>query len=75
MNTTAQTLQPQNTAFLTSTQVKTILHEKGFSHLFTWADYEYYKKKCKGAFNLAYSIANKFLEQAEQDSDFNQYPF
>ena len=41
----------------------------------TWADYKFYKHQCKDAFNKAYSIADKFLEQAEQDSDFNQYPF
>lgn len=75
MSTTSQHLQGQNTAFYTSTQVKNILHEKGFSHLFTWADYKFYKHQCKDAFNKAYSIADKFLEQAEQDSDFNQYPF
>jgi len=75
MSTTSQHLQGQNTAFYTSTQVKNILHEKGFSFLFNWADYKFYKDQCKGAFNKAYSIAEKFLEQAEQDSDFNQYPF
>ena len=75
MSTTTQNLQGEVNKFQTSSIVKNILHEKGFSFLFNWADYEFYKNQCKNAFNKAYSIAEKFLEQAEQDSDFNQYPF
>lgn len=58
-----------------STTVKKILHEKGFSFLFNWNDYQRYKSQCKEKFNQAYSIADKFLSNAEQESDFNQYLF
>ena len=75
MNTTTQNLHGKVNNFQTSAIVKNILHEKGFSFLFNWSDYEYYKNQCKKAFNKPYSIAEKFIEQAEQDSEFNQYPF
>lgn len=58
-----------------SSRVKKILNEKGFSFLFNWQDYQRYKNQCEKAFNKAHSIADKFLMQAEQKSDFSNYIF
>jgi len=68
-------IQSKNTSFKLSNQVKTILHEKGFSFLFNYQEYERYKRQCKNAFNKAYSIADKFLSNAEAKSDYSQYIF
>ena len=58
-----------------STQVKDILHEKGFSFLFNFNDYKHFKKQCSNAWNKAQDIAQKFIEENTQDSDYNQYIF
>lgn len=59
-----------------STEVKTILHEKGFSFLFNYSDYKYFKSQCRNAWNKAQAIAEKFIEENTQsDSDFSQYIF
>jgi hypothetical protein len=63
------------TAFQPSEQVFAILHEKGLSKIFNYSDYEYFKKQCKGAFNLAQAIAEKFLEYNDHESDFTEYVF
>ena len=43
----------KNTTSKTSDKVLNILHANGFSHLFNWEDYRYYKKQVADAFNLA----------------------
>lgn len=62
--------------FLLSEQVKRILRKKGFSSLFNYSDYEYFKSQCKNAFNKAQAIADKFQAEAEpQQNDFKDYIF
>jgi hypothetical protein len=58
-----------------SEQVKKILTEKGFSFLFNFQDYKYFKQKAKGDFNPALKIADLFISDTNQKSDFNQYVF
>lgn len=66
----------KNTAFKLSEQVKATLHEKGFSFLFNYDDYKYYKSQAKRAFNKAQAIAELFiLENTNQKSDYNGYIF
>ena len=56
-----------------SDQVKQLLHEKGFSFLFNWSDYAYYKAQVKKAFNKSQAIAELFIQDNNQKSDFNEY--
>jgi hypothetical protein len=59
-----------------SDQVNYILHEKGFSFLFNWSDYQYFKEQAKTAFNKAFEIADLFIQNNEgQNSDFSEYVF
>lgn len=61
---------------LLSEQVKQILNEKGFSFLFNWNDYQFFKSKAKTAFNKAVAIAEMFIEEnGSENGDFNQYVF
>lgn len=62
--------------FLLSEQVKTILQNQGFSSIFNYDDYKYFKEKCKSAYNKAQAIAELFTAEAEpQHNDFNEYIF
>ncbi|MFB9055073.1 hypothetical protein ACFFVB_18475 [Formosa undariae] len=62
--------------FLVSNQVKEILTQKGFSSLFNYSDYDYFKNQCKNAFNKAVAIAELFIQEATQEkNDFNEYIF
>lgn len=63
--------------FLPSEQVKNILKEKGFSKVFNYNDYNYYKDALKGSFNLVQAIANKFIEDNlnATNSDLADYIF
>lgn len=66
----------KNNAFKLSEQVKAKLHEKGYSFLFNYEDYKYYKAQAKEAFNKAYSIAELFIqENTNQKSDYSEYVF
>jgi hypothetical protein len=38
-------------------------------------DYKYFKQKAKGDFNPALKIADLFISDTNQKSDFNQYVF
>ena len=59
-----------------SDQVKQLLHEKGFSFLFNWSDYQYFKEQSKSAFNKALHIAELFIQDnADNNSDFSEYVF
>lgn len=70
------TNQNKTTAFLLSEQVKTILQEKGFSALFNYNDYLFFKRRCAKAFNRAQAIAEMFISEANpQVNDFNDYIF
>ncbi len=62
--------------FILSEQVKTILKEQGFTSLFNYSDFDYFKRKCKRAFNKAQAIARLFLAEAQpEQNDFNNYIF
>jgi len=69
-------IESKNNAFKLSTQVKSILHEKGLSKVFNYTDYEYFKKQCKNAWNKAQAIAELFIQDNQNtNSDFNDYVF
>lgn len=73
---TRTNLNDKNNAFNLSTQVKNILHEKGFSFLFNYNDYNYFKSQVSNAFNEAVAIAEKFIEyNGDNNNDFNDYVF
>jgi len=66
----------KNTAFKLSEQVKATLHEKGYSFLFNFQDYKYYKAQAKKAFNKAQAIADLFIQDNNtNESDFSEYVF
>lgn len=65
----------KNTPFKLSEQVKTILNEKGFSFLFNYSDYLYYKAQAKKAFNKAQEIAEQFIQDNNAKSDYDEYVF
>lgn len=65
----------KNTPFKLSEQVKTILNEKGFSFLFNYSDYTYYKAQAKKAFNKAQEIAEQFIQDNNAKSDYDEYVF
>lgn len=59
----------------TSEQVKNILFEKGLLKVFNYSDYEYFKKQTKDAFNKAEAIAEMFINESCEESDFSEYIF
>lgn len=64
----------KNNANKLSEQVKNILQEKGFSAVFNYNDFLYFKKQVKNAFNKANAIAELFIEEnININSDFNDY--
>lgn len=66
----------KNTSFKLSEQVKNYLSEKGYSALFNYSDYLYYKSQAKKAFNKAHAIAELFISENNQnESDYNGYIF
>jgi hypothetical protein len=74
--TQIQSISRKNTSIKLSDQVKNYLSEKGYSALFNYSDYQYYKQQVKEAFNKAYTIAELFISENNQnESDFNEYLF
>lgn len=74
--TTITSISHKNTPLKLSEQVKNILHEKGFSSLFNYSDYSYFKAKAKQAFNKSQTIAELFIsENNPTDSDYSEYIF
>lgn len=66
----------KSNSFLLSEQVKKSLYERGYSFLFNYNDYSYYKAKVKNAFNKAQAIADLFIkENINSKSDYNGYVF
>jgi len=63
----------QSKSTKTSVQVKEILSKNGYSHLFNYNDYKYFKSQCKAEFNKAVAIAEKFIEYYDSASDYDQY--
>lgn len=65
----------KNNSFLPSEQVKRILKDKGFSKIFNYTDYNYFKEQVKSAFNKVQAIAEMFIQENTTQSDFNDYIF
>jgi hypothetical protein len=66
----------KNTAFNLSEQVKATLHEKGYSFLFNYSDYKYFKENAKQAFNRAQAITELFIQENQtEENDFSEYVF
>lgn len=67
----------KNTSFKLSEQVKENLNAKGYSAIFNYQDYKYYKSQVKKAFNKAQAIAELFIQDnfSNNSSDFNEYIF
>lgn len=62
--------------YILSEQVKDILQKRGFSAVFNYSDYQFFKSECLKAFNIAQEIADKFIQEANpQANDFNDYIF
>ena len=73
MNT--QTNISRKNTNLLSYQVRQILTEKGYSFLFNWDDYQYFKSLAKSAFNKANTIAELFIQETNTKSDFDEYVY
>ncbi|MNR19826.1 hypothetical protein D3C85_1366390 [compost metagenome] len=74
--TQIQSNSHKNTAFKLSEQVKATLHAKGYSFLFNYQDYKYYKAQVKKAFNKAQAIAELFIQDNNTiENDFSEYVF
>jgi hypothetical protein len=67
------TSNAKNTTLKLSDQVKIELSKKGYSFLFNYSDYKYYKAVCKNAFNKVQTIADLFIFENNQNSDFDEY--
>jgi hypothetical protein len=61
--------------FLLSNQVKRILQKRGLSKAFNYSDYNLFKEYAKSAFNKAQTIADNFIQEHQDNSDFNEYTF
>ena len=58
-----------------SIRVQQILFSRGFSHIFNWEDYSEYKKDTEDAIFQASEIAEKFISESCEISDFADYEF
>lgn len=66
----------KSSSFKLSTQVKNELQKKGFSSLFNYQDFAYYKAQAKRAFNKAHTISELFIQDNQPTkSDYNGYIF
>lgn len=66
----------KNTSFKLSDQVKETLSAKGYSAVFNYQDFKYYKSQVKKAFNKVQAITELFIqENTNTKSDFNEYIF
>ena len=61
--------------FLLSQQVKSILQNSGLSKVFNYQDYTHFKNSAKNAFNKPLAIAQMFIDDNNEQSDFNEYIF
>lgn len=61
--------------FTISEKVKRILFKRGYSHIFNYPDYKYFKSLASGtpAPELANYIADLFIENTSEKSDFESY--
>ena len=56
-------------------EVESILHGYGLSGAFHMGDFRYFREKTRGAFNQAQEIAELFIQENKDLSDFNNYQF
>lgn len=75
MQTAVKHLKSKNTSFTLSSQVQKILFEKGYSSIFNFQDYKYFKELSKNKFNKAQAIVELFIFDNQQNSDYNEYLF
>lgn len=65
----------KNTTLKLSEQVKQELSKKGYSFLFNYSDYKYFKLLCKNTFDKVNAIVELFIFENKQNSDFDEYIF
>lgn len=70
---TLTTLHAKNTSNSLSYQVRQILNQKGYSFLWNWDDYGYYRSQAKNEFNKAVAIADLFISNSDTQSDYDEY--
>jgi hypothetical protein len=58
-----------------SSKVIEILSKRGYSHIFNWNEYNEYKKSTSGKIFQAYAIADLFVLNSCEFSDFEEYVF
>lgn len=58
-----------------SIKVQQVLFSRGYSHIFTWEDYRMYKAETQGAIFQAEAIAEKFISDTCEISDYADYEF
>lgn len=58
-----------------SSKVIEILTERGYSQIFNWADYYEYKNATKNAIFQASQIADLFIANTCEISDYEEYVF
>ncbi len=58
-----------------SSKVIEILSQKGYSHIFNWSEYNEYKKNTCGRIFQASAIADLFISNSCEISDFEEYVF
>lgn len=58
-----------------SDKVYTELQKRGFSKLFNWQDYRYFKSLCSKKFNKVEAITELFIFYSCDLSDFAEYEF
>lgn len=75
MQTATNPKSDKTNTFKLSQQVREILYKSGYSFLFNFDDYKQYKKRAKHEFNKALAIAQYFIQDNNQPSDFNEYEF
>lgn len=75
--TQIHSISHKNTSFKLSEQVKETLSAKGYSAVFNYQDFKYYKSQVKKAFNKAQAIAELFIQDnfSNNSSDYNEYIF
>ena len=58
-----------------SDKVYNELNSHGFSKLFNWEDYQFFKKQTLGKFNQVQAIVDLFIFYSCDESDFADYEF
>lgn len=58
-----------------SSKVQEILYQRGYSQIFDWIDFLLYKRETKNAIFPAEEIANLFIENTLELSDYADYEY